>query len=280
MSQVKGNNMGYTTDLFGAFKLDKPLKPEQVAYLLAFSGSRRIKRNAKLVKKFEDPLRVAVGLPIGDEGEYFVAGGSNPERSRDIINYNDPPAGQPGLWCQWTPNQENPDHHYGSHDYDAPEGTEIGWDGGEKFYYYVEWLKYIIEHFLKPWGYVLNGEVKWQGERRDDIGLIIVKDNVVTEKIGRVVYKTEEEWSAEDDKVARDNETVQLTEKGKKVAAKLKKKAPKKKTKTAKKAPKKYFDSRNVKKAAKKAASKKRKAGVRDAHSDTHLRVFWEQHHG
>jgi hypothetical protein len=38
-------------------------------------------------------------------------------------------------------------------------------------------LEYLIDHFLAPWGYVLNGEVNWQGEREDDTGKIIVADN-------------------------------------------------------------------------------------------------------
>jgi hypothetical protein len=32
-------------------------------------------------------------------------------------------------------------------------GSAIEWDGGEKFYDYRSWLCYIIEHFLKRWGY-------------------------------------------------------------------------------------------------------------------------------
>jgi hypothetical protein len=215
--------MGYTTKFFGSFKLDKPLKPEQITYLLAFANSRRMKRNAELVGKLEDPLREAVGLPIGRDGEYFVAGGSNPPHNNLVVNYNDPPEGQPGLWCQWTPNQKNTKHTYGSHSFNAPDGTEIGWDGGEKFYEYVAWLEYIIEHFLKPWGYVLNGEVEWEGERRTDLGMIVAKDNVVTTKVGAIVYRTEDEWIAELERVTRDEETVQLTAKGKKLVGKPKK---------------------------------------------------------
>lgn len=72
----------------------------------------------------------------------------------------------PGIWCQWVP----------THD-----GVGIEWDGMEKFYGYVEWLEYIIEHFLGPKGYVLNGVVRYQGEDIEDVGRIEVKDNVVTQ---------------------------------------------------------------------------------------------------
>jgi hypothetical protein len=33
--------------------------------------------------------------------------------------------------------------------------------------------------FLAPWGYVLNGEVEWQGEDEEDTGKILVVDNSV-----------------------------------------------------------------------------------------------------
>ena len=75
-------------------------------------------------------------------------------------------------YCQWVPTMD---------------ATGIGWDGGEKFYCWLEWLAYLIERYLKPWGYRLNGEVRWVGEgethsvdrRKRDQGLIIVRDNVV-----------------------------------------------------------------------------------------------------
>lgn len=81
--------------------------------------------------------------------------------------------GFPGFWCQWVPNSE---------------GTALQWDGGEKFYDYVEWLEFLIKNFIEPWGLKLNGEVKWFGEERDDIGLIIVNNNKVTTSKGTVSY--------------------------------------------------------------------------------------------
>ncbi|MBL8794830.1 MAG: hypothetical protein JNM56_13055 [Planctomycetia bacterium] len=53
------------------------------------------------------------------------------------------------------------------------------WDGVERFFYYDHWLKYIIDHFLVPWGYVLNGAVKWQGYYRGDRGTLRVRQNQV-----------------------------------------------------------------------------------------------------
>ena len=183
--------MGYTTDFVGQFKLDKPLEPNHKAYLEKFAETRRMKRNAELTNKREDAIREAVGLPVGEDGCYFVGedGSWGQKNSGDIIDYNKPPGQivcedikkfnqywdenqrlikdgkcQPSLWCQWIPNDD---------------GTAIVWDGAEKFYYYIEWIKYLIEHFLSKWGYVLNGEVQWQGED-DDSGIIKIVDNEVT----------------------------------------------------------------------------------------------------
>jgi hypothetical protein len=185
--------MGYTTDFNGHFTLDAPLTEEQAKYLNQFSGTRRMKRATgslenlppevtRLVEDLPDPVREAVGLPVGPEGAYFVGSSENYGQEYDgtILEYNDPPEGQPGLWCQWIA-VEDEDGAY----------TRIEWDGGEKFYEYTAWLEYIVENFLKPWGRTLNGEVEWQGEDRGDIGLLVVKDNVVTAKEGRVVYDYE-----------------------------------------------------------------------------------------
>lgn len=167
--------MGYTTEFDGAFKLDRPLTPERKAYLNAFSRTRRMKRNATLAAKLPDPIREAVNRFIGVHACYFV-GGTGPcgqDHDKSVIDYNSPPLGQPGLWCQWVPNDD---------------GTEITWDGGEKFYRYIEWLKYIIESFIEPWGYTLNGEVTWQGEEPDDFGRILVKDNSILTQKGHRTY--------------------------------------------------------------------------------------------
>jgi hypothetical protein len=59
------------------------------------------------------------------------------------------------------------------------DGRELEWDGGEKFYHYVEWLQYLIENFFSRWGIEINGTVKWQGEDMDDRGRIEVVQNMV-----------------------------------------------------------------------------------------------------
>lgn len=149
--------MGYTTEFSGSVSIDPPLNQAEIDYLTKFSESRRL--NTTL-------------------GPYYVDGGSNPEWSnKDIINYNNPPKGQPGLWCQWVP---------------TDEGTHLVWDGNEKFYESKAWMTYIIEHFLKPncvakdalpflqANHTVNGVIHACGEEQGDVWDLNVTDNVVT----------------------------------------------------------------------------------------------------
>ena len=144
--------MGYTTDFSGKFNLNKSLTVNDFSFLNKLNETRRMARN--------------VDEKYGVEGEFFIGGKGMGGQDNDstIIDYNRPPKTQPGLWCQWRPTED---------------GEGIEWDGGEKFYNYVQWLEYIIKNILAPRGYVLNGEVKWRGEDFDDTGTIVVLDNVV-----------------------------------------------------------------------------------------------------
>lgn len=166
--------MGYTTDFDGEFECTPQLSEDHRKYLKAFASTRRMNRDTEKTKDRPDPLREKVGLPVGTQGEYFVneGGHAGQKHSDDILNYNSPPITQSGLWCQWVPNEN---------------GTAIQWDYGEKFYYYTEWIEYIISNFMKPWGYKLNGEVKWRGEEWGDEGLIKIEDNEV--RVGRPKYE-------------------------------------------------------------------------------------------
>ena len=171
--------MGYTTDFEGDFEVTPPLNTEHAAYLTQFSGTRRMKREESRAKALPDPHREAVGLPVGAEGEFFVGGAGFAGQGNDlsVINHNRPPSSQPGLWCQWVPIEESGVY------------SRFGWNGGEKFYNYIEWLEYLIKNLLEPWGYALNGEVTWQGEERDDIGKLIVTNNKVSVKNGTIKWE-------------------------------------------------------------------------------------------
>lgn len=152
--------MGYHTDFSGRFTLNKPLARAHADYLQAFCDTRRMMRDPELAGALPDPVRVEVGLPIGDQGGYFVGGGGSFGQDKDasIIDFNREPKGQPALWCQWVPTEDR---------------LGIEWNGTEKFYAYTEWLQYLCDHFLGPWGYVLTGEVAYQGEDSSDRGTVL-----------------------------------------------------------------------------------------------------------
>jgi hypothetical protein len=185
--------MGYTTDFEGSFKLSRPTTVKEFNYINTFSETRRMKRDVnKLMEKFKGefghPTRP--DNPYGKDGEFFVGGTgwAGQDQDETIIDYNTAPGQvgfepntdfterwnesqrriksgecQPGLWCQWILNDKE----------------QLQWDGNEKFYNYIEWLKYLINNFFEEWGIKLNGEVTWIGEDSNDRGKIVIEDNKV-----------------------------------------------------------------------------------------------------
>lgn len=168
--------MGYTTDFTGSVAVEPALNPEEVSYLKDFAGSRRMTRT-------RGPLYAHPGADFGQS------------ETADVI-VDAPDAGQPGLWCQWVP---------------TDDGTEIEWDGNEKFYESPEWMKWLIQNLLAPsarefvtfhlsedprlaaftFDHVVNGVIEAQGESPDDRWNLLVVDNVVavSESDGHVFHK-------------------------------------------------------------------------------------------
>jgi hypothetical protein len=152
--------MGYTTEFQGEFKLNKKLDDTMKDFLTMFSETRRMKWD--------------LGPEYGVEGEFYVGhherfsgcyAGQVERNTPHLLEYNNPPYTQPSLWCQWIP---------------SDCGSSIVWYGGEKFYHYYEWIVYIVDNFLAPNGYILNGEVYYQGEIYGDFGSIKIDNNHVT----------------------------------------------------------------------------------------------------
>lgn len=172
--------MGYSTDFLGCFKCTPVLTEAQRLYLSAFAEKRHMKRRVASsqpifsVKSMPDPLREAIGLPVGKQGAYFVGGRgfAGQEEDSTVVDHSTPPSICPSLWCHWAPSEC---------------GKYFGWNGNEKFAEYVSWLVFITDHFLGQWGVVLNGVVRWQGEDAKDWGSITVKDNVI-HRMEKVAY--------------------------------------------------------------------------------------------
>lgn len=157
--------MGYTTDFEGEIEIDTPLSEDQVLYINTFSMTRHMIRNEDIINKLPNPIRENVGLPIGSYGQYYVNNGDYYNHmDSSILDYNMPPNDQPGLWCHWI----------------IKDNNKLICDGGEKFYMYVQWLQYLIDHFFTRWDKILNGKISWEGERQYDKGVITVVNNKVT----------------------------------------------------------------------------------------------------
>jgi hypothetical protein len=106
--------MGYSTDFLGHLEIEPPLNEAEIDYLSAFFASRRCWRRG-------DPYDVP-GNPRAENLD-----GAWGERSNECA------AGQPNLWCDWTV------------DWD---GCCLTWNGTEKSYSMVAWLRYLLDHFL------------------------------------------------------------------------------------------------------------------------------------
>ena len=151
--------MGYSTDFDGRLNINKPVDAETEKVLVGLNTTRRIKRNV------DEAL-------YGVEGEFYFEGKGcfGQDEEENVIDYNCPPRTQPNLWCAWCL---------------AGDNQGIVWDGGEKFYDYVEWLQYIRDSILTPRGYTLeSGNIEWQGEEMGDRGLITAKDNKIFVQYG------------------------------------------------------------------------------------------------
>lgn len=163
--------MGYTTEFEGHFTITPPLNQYEVTYLRAFARTRHVR------------------TPYGPYVVTIADGHDTPPVP--ITDHNHPPDGVPGLWCQWEA---------------SGDGTQLAWDGGEKFYESEEWLRYLVDTFLRPgaalrgdidtplrtpgwvipdalthftFDHVVSGAVLARGEQLGDVWTLVAEDNVV-----------------------------------------------------------------------------------------------------
>lgn len=109
--------MGFTTVFWGAVGIAPALNRRERSYLRRFAAIRR--------------QRTSAGPYHAEPGGLLAWRRRRPE----ILDHDTPPEGQPNLWCQWVP---------------ARGGAELRWDGREKFYDAADWMRYLVDHFLRP----------------------------------------------------------------------------------------------------------------------------------
>ncbi|MDN3056072.1 hypothetical protein PH213_16255 [Streptomyces sp. SRF1] len=107
--------MSEFTNFIGSVSIEPPLNESEVLYLQRFSNTRRMARTSGPYST------VATGRLVVPDG--------------DILDINEPPVGQPGLYCQWIPGES---------------GASLEWSRRSKFPFAAEWMSYIIDQFLKP----------------------------------------------------------------------------------------------------------------------------------
>jgi hypothetical protein len=152
--------MGYSTEFEGSFTVEPPLSAAEVDYLKKYAATRHCEHQPG---------------PYAADGDFGCPG----HGSCGGAGYS-----LPSLWCDWEPNGD---------------GTEIAWNGTEKFHDADVWIKWIIDHLLGPEAsanlgpaegrapelrrftcdHVLNGTVNAQGDDPDDRWQIVIADNVV-----------------------------------------------------------------------------------------------------
>lgn len=214
--------MSYNTKFEGSLSLSRKVTEEENDYLYSFNTTPRYKRDVnKLMKLYHGdfglPYKFQLtylqkkqiealensGLEItyrekgdfrtaeqiyGLEGEYFILETLDesildmdcpPGQSSNILDREvnkeriDSGYCQPSTWCNW----------------EIASKSSLQWDGKDNFYYYISWLEYMIVNFFEPWEIKLNGEIKWYGEERTDMGLINVVDSFITIKRGKIIYE-------------------------------------------------------------------------------------------
>lgn len=157
--------MSYMIKFLGGFTFNKPVMKELKDFIVGFSNTRRMQRDADEIKEvYPDWKDECFFGDLGPDGEYFI-GGDSKQYDPSVMNRN-ASYPQPSLWCGWTINNQD----------------ELVWSGINNFYEYEKWLNYLIDNFFSPLGYVLNGRAMFQGDTSYDKGEVIVVNNSVTVK--------------------------------------------------------------------------------------------------
>lgn len=170
--------MSYIVRFTGNFLINEKLDDKLAEYLERFYNTRHVKRNIEKTKQmYPNWKEFCFRNRIGEDGEYFANGENFLEKDDDIISYRVPPGIQPSILCPWRIDEFH---------------KSIIWDGKENLIpieEHAQWLQYLIENFLSPCGYIVNGSVTYKtrifySEREEAVrvGKITITDNVIDVK--------------------------------------------------------------------------------------------------
>ena len=116
--------------------------------------------------RFNGSLKLNAALTTGQAAE-LRAFSKDPHQFCDHNHHVS--AALPGTWCDWIP---------------SPSGEALVWNGAEKFYSYVEWANYILDHFLSRWGiHYAASDVTYRGEDFVDTGRLVINERGRVERL-------------------------------------------------------------------------------------------------
>lgn len=152
--------MGYTTEFEGALELRPALADGLVA---AWNAMVKERNNTYLdgsPRSFDAKLygRLEVRRPNAGQTKWPCA---------------------PSCWDQWTLRQDK-----------AKQCTLIEWDGGEKFYGFIRWLQHTLDTLhavVRPLQLSVTGLIRWQGQEKEDQGVLRVELVNTARQVYRVV---------------------------------------------------------------------------------------------
>ncbi|REF37915.1 hypothetical protein [Thermasporomyces composti] len=109
--------------LAGCVWIDPPLRREELEYLTAFTESRRWRRPGGPYAVPDNPLAECLDPAL------------------DLALYTTPPAGQPSVYCPWTPARAG---------HALALRQDVAGGHGVPPHEVAAWLAYLRDHFLRP----------------------------------------------------------------------------------------------------------------------------------
>lgn len=158
--------MGYSTSFYGTIDISPALSEDMFKYIRKFSNVRHVKRDVATIPSLNDGEGLSFcfnGNP-GTDGCYYVG----EDRTVDSPTSDaDEPLDGLSHWCDFSV---------------STTGDALVWTKCSDTKNGLEWITFLIEHFLKPLGHVCNGKMECQGDEFDDQWELCVENNKVTRK--------------------------------------------------------------------------------------------------
>lgn len=134
------------------FEIEEKLDDKLAEYMYHFFNTKHVKRDIELTKKvYQNWKDRCYRSRLGVEGEYFVDHYTQ-EKKEDILNEYEPPAPLPECWCCLRIERSDKDRLIWRND--LMDSAMI--------IHRVRWIKYVLDNFLVPNGYTVNGEMRFQ----------------------------------------------------------------------------------------------------------------------